>query len=115
MDICDLKNAEVEPKLQKYKGRVVLRRDIVKDVCAPDDCSKIMDVTARFPGCEGQTADAVSAYTQVKLEDAPECPKILSQNVQTFGYVFHDTNGRSHGQSWKIPWYRLNETCTVIH
>ena len=24
MDICHLKNAEIEPKLQKYKGRVVL-------------------------------------------------------------------------------------------
>ena len=31
MDICHLKNAELEPKLQKYKGRVVLRGDIVKD------------------------------------------------------------------------------------
>ena len=25
MDICHIKNAELEPKLQKYKGRVVLR------------------------------------------------------------------------------------------
>ena len=31
MDICFLKNAELETKHQKYKGRVVLRRDIVKD------------------------------------------------------------------------------------
>ena len=31
MDICRLKNAELEPKLQKYKGRVALRGDIVKD------------------------------------------------------------------------------------
>ena len=31
MDICHLKNAELEPKLQKYKGRVVLRGDFVKD------------------------------------------------------------------------------------
>ena len=31
MDICHLKNAELEPKLQKYKGRVVVRGDIVKD------------------------------------------------------------------------------------
>ena len=31
MDICHLKNAELEPKLQKYKGRVVLWEDIVKD------------------------------------------------------------------------------------
>ena len=31
MDIGHLKNVELEPKLQKYKGRVVLRGDIVKD------------------------------------------------------------------------------------
>ena len=31
MDICPLKNAELEAKHQKYKGRVVLRGDIVKD------------------------------------------------------------------------------------
>ena len=31
MDICHLKNAELETRHQKYKGRVVLRGDIVKD------------------------------------------------------------------------------------
>ena len=31
MEICHLKNAELEAKHQKYKGRVVLRGDIVKD------------------------------------------------------------------------------------
>ena len=31
MDICHLRNAELETKHQKYKGRVVLRGDIEKD------------------------------------------------------------------------------------
>ena len=31
MDICHLKNAELEAKHLRYKGRVVLRGDIVKD------------------------------------------------------------------------------------
>ena len=31
MDICHLNNAELEHKLQEYKGRIVLRGDIVKD------------------------------------------------------------------------------------
>ena len=31
MDLCHLKILELEPKFQKYKGRVVLRGDIVKD------------------------------------------------------------------------------------
>ena len=31
MDLCDLKNSELEPQYRKCKGRVVLRGDIVKD------------------------------------------------------------------------------------
>ena len=31
MDLCHLKNSQLEPQFQKYKGRVVLRGDIVKD------------------------------------------------------------------------------------
>ena len=31
MDICHLKNAELEAKDQKHKGRIVIRGDIVKD------------------------------------------------------------------------------------
>ena len=46
--------------------------------------AKIMDIISRLPGCDGQAADAVSAYTQVKMEDAhkllqipkSECPDI---------------------------------------
>ena len=30
-NLCHLKNSELEPKFQKYKGRVVLRSDILKD------------------------------------------------------------------------------------
>ena len=58
---------------------------------------KIMDVIARLPGCDGQAADAVPAYAQVKLEDAPRLPRIpKKRNVQMLGYVFHDTNGQNH-------------------
>ena len=32
--------------------------------------AKIMDIISRLLGCDGQAADAVSAYTQVKMEDA---------------------------------------------
>ena len=79
MDICHLKNAEMEAKHQKYKGRVVLRGDIVKDnsgsyavlteqgsSASQMTAAKIMDLISTLPGCDGQAADAVSAYTQVK-------------------------------------------------
>ena len=83
MDICHLKNAELEAKHQKYKGRVVLRGDIVKDdsgsyavfteqgsSASQMTAAKIMDIISRLPGFDGQAADAVSAYPQVKMEDA---------------------------------------------
>ena len=38
--------------------------------------AKIIDIISRLPGCAGQAADAVSAYTQVKMEDAPKLLKI---------------------------------------
>ena len=81
MDICHLKNAELETKHQKDIGRVVLRGDIVRDdsgsyaVCTEQESSaskmtaaKVMDIFSRLPGCAGQAVDAVSAYTQVKME-----------------------------------------------
>ena len=75
----------------------MVRGDVVKDdsgassVFTEKDSSasqmaaaKVMNVTARLPGCAGQADDAVSAYTQVKMEDASallklpksECPDI---------------------------------------
>ena len=36
---------------------------------------KVMDIISRLPRCAGQPADAVSAKTQVKMEDAPKLLK----------------------------------------
>ena len=38
--------------------------------------AKIMDIISILPGCDGQAADAVSAYTQVKMGDAHKLLKI---------------------------------------
>ena len=72
MDICHLKDAELEAKHQKYKGRVVLRGVFTEQGSSASQmtAAKIMDIISRLPGCDGQAADAVSAYTQVKMEDA---------------------------------------------
>ena len=37
--------------------------------------AKIMDIISRLLGCDGQPADAVSVYTQVKMEDAHKLSK----------------------------------------
>ena len=112
MDICHLKNAELEAKHQKYKGRVVFRGDIVKDdsgsyavfteqgsSASQMTAAKIMDIISRLPRCDGQAADAVSAYTQVKMEDAhkllkipkSECPDIVKSTSPVTEN--HDKNG----------------------
>ena len=38
--------------------------------------AKIMDIISILPGCDGQAADAASAYNQVKMQDAPKFLKI---------------------------------------
>ena len=40
--------------------------------------------------------------------------KFRSQNVQIFGFVYHDTNGPNDGPVWKNQSFLLNEICTVI-
>ena len=127
MDICHLRNAELEPKLQKYKGTFVHSGDNVKDdsgayAVFPEQGSSASQITASkimyviaLPVVMEKQADAVSAYTQVKLEDAPNLLKFRNPNVQMFRYVYHDANGLNHGRTLKIPWYFFNEICTVIH
>ena len=66
---------------KNYKGRVALRGDIVKDdsgsyavfteqgsSVSQMTAAKIMAIISRLLGCDGQAADAVSVYTQVKME-----------------------------------------------
>ena len=54
MDLCHLKNSELEPQCQKYKGRVVLRGDIVRDdsgshAVFTEQGSSASQMTAAFP------------------------------------------------------------------
>ena len=84
-------------KHQKYKGRIILRNDVVKNdsrsyavfteqgsSASQMTATKVMDIISRLPRCDGQAADTVSASTQMKMEDAhkllknlkSECPDI---------------------------------------
>ena len=127
MDLCHLKNSELQLQFQQYKGRVVLRGDIVKDdsgsyavftqqgsSASHMTAAKVMDILSRLPGCAGQTADAVSSYTRVKMEDSPlfkmpksECPRYLDTSTK-------NTSGLNHGPVWQIQSFLLNEICMVI-
>ena len=115
MHICHLKNAELEAKHQKYKGRVVLRGDIVKDdsgsyavfteqgsSASQMTAPKVMDIISRLPGCAGRAVDAVSAYTQVKMEDAPKLLKIPKSECP-------DTRIRLPRQKWPKSWSSMED------
>ena len=69
MDVCRLKMLNWRQITKKYKGRVVLRGDIVKDSsgsCAvfteqgssasPMTAAKIMDIISRLPVCAGTSS-----------------------------------------------------------
>ena len=120
--VCHLKNAELEAKHQTYIGRVVLRGDIVKDnsgfyavfteqgsSASQMTAAEIMDIFSRLPGCDGQAADAVSAFAQVKMEDTPKLLKIPKSECPD-----HDTSGQNHGPVWKTQLFLLSGICMVI-
>ena len=119
-----LKNAELEAKHHKYRGRVVLRGDIVKDdsgsyavfteqgsSASQMTAAKVMDIISTLPGCAGQAADAVSAYTQVKMEDAPKLLKILKSECPD---IWIRLPRHKYGPVWKIQSFLLSEICTAI-
>ena len=61
MDICHLQNAGLEPQLQKYKGRVVLRGDIVKD-----DSGSHAVLAEQGSSASQMTAAKVQSYQDVQ-------------------------------------------------
>ena len=62
--------------------------------------AKIMDIICRLSGWSGQTADAVSAYTQVKMEDAHKLfKKLPNRSVQT----------RQPRHKWPKPWSSMED------
>ena len=120
MDIFHLKNAESEPKLQKCKGRVVLRGDSVKDdpgayavfteqgsSASQMTAAEIMDIISRLPDCDGQAADAVSAYTQVKLEDAPRLLRIPKSECP-------DAWIRLPRHTWPRSWANIEDPVVLL-
>ena len=75
----------------------------------------LFQIRSRLPGCAGQAADAVSAYTQVKMEDAPS----LFKNSEVRMHRYLDTSTKAemalnHGPVWKIRLFLLSGICTVI-
>ena len=64
--------------------------------------AKVMDIISRLPGCSGQAADAVSAYTLVKMEDLHKLLKIPKSECP-------DIWIRLHRHKWPKSWSGMED------
>ena len=132
MDLCHLKNAEFAKKkknIQKYKGRVVLRGDKVKDEegyrialteqgasASQMAAAKFFDTLSKLLGMAGEASDAVSEYTSVNMTEAPwllrspieECP-------ERWLIILPWQRPNSVGIRLTILWYFLKGIQMVTH
>ena len=119
MDICHLKNAELD-KAPKNKGRAVLRGDIVKDEsgsyavfieqgssASQMTAAKVMDIISRLPVCAGQAVDAVPACTQVRMEDAPKLLKFPKSECPDFWI-------RLPRHNWPKSWSSMEDSVVPL-
>ena len=96
-DLCHLNNADLARDLQKYRGRVVLRGNNVKDeggyraVFAGQGASgradgrgTVLEQYVKNSGMTGEASDAVSEYAQVKMVNASTLLKLLEKECPEF-------------------------------
>ena len=76
--------------------------------------AKIMDIISRLPGCDGQAADAVSAYTQVKIEDAHKLLKIPKSECPDIWIRLPRHKWPKSWSSMEDPVVLLKGICMVI-
>ena len=69
--------------------------------------AKVMEIISRLPGCAGQAADAISAYTQVKMEDASKLLKIPKSECP-------DIWIRLPRHIWRKTWSSMEENLVPI-
>ena len=78
--------------------------------------AKVMDFISRLPGCARQAADAVSADTQVKMEDAPQIIEMSqigkSRHLDSSRLPRHEWPKSC--PVWKIQSFLLSGICMVI-
>ena len=68
---------------------------------------EVMDIISRLPGCDGQAADAVSASTQVKMEDAHKLLKIPKSECP-------DIWLRLPRQKWPKSWSSIEDPVALL-
>ena len=73
------------------------------------------DIISTLPGCaQDKQLTQYLLKPRSKLKMLPNYWKFPNRNVQTYGFVYHDTNGQNHGPAWKTQSFLLSEICMVI-
>ena len=122
------KNAELEPKIQKYKGRVVLRGDIVKDdsgsyatfteqgsSASQMKTEKVMDIYQGYQDVQDKLPTQYRLISKSTWRTLEHYVNLPSQSVQTFGNVYHNASDTNLGQTSKTQLFILSEICMVTH
>ena len=117
-------NVELEAKHQKNKGRDAFPGDIVKDssgswvVLLNKDHQhhkwRKQKSWMSYADCQGsQDKQRMQCLLIPRFwwRILPNYQKFPNRNVQTFGFVYHDTNGLSHGPVSKTQSFRLSGIC----
>ena len=127
-DICHLKNAELETKTPKIQSssctprRHCERRLWILCSIYWTRIISISNDSSQSHGYHIQTARVrrTSSWCSICLHPGKNgrCSKkywkFPNRNVQTFGFIHHDTNGLNHGPVWKTQSFLLRRICTVI-
>ena len=107
MDICHLENSELELQYQKYKGRVVLREDIVKMIL--DLVQYSLNKDRQRPKWQPQKS-WVTQYPLIrrsKWKMHQRYSKFRSQNVQMLGYVYQK-------HKWPKSWSSIEDPVFLL-
>ena len=65
--------------------------------------AEVMEIISRLPGCDGQAADAISAYIHVKMEDAPTLLKIPKVRMSRYLWM------RLPKHKWPKSWSSMED------
>ena len=77
--------------------------------------AKVMNVIERLPDRDGQAADAVSAFTQVKMGDASKLLRFPRSECTDLWIRIPQHRWTKSYQTLRTQEFHSNETCTDIH
>ena len=76
---------------------------------------KVMGIISWLLDCDWQATDAVICLNPGKNGRFSQIVfKFQNRSVQTFGFVYHDTNGQNHGPVMKDPVVLLERKCVMV-